>query len=64
MCRWLIYQSEQANSPPGNNRLWWFAKPIADRPWAATELLATGLKDVTVLRGGTDEWHRQGLSLE
>jgi rhodanese-related sulfurtransferase len=31
---------------------------------AATELLATGLKDVAVLRGGTDEWHRQGLTLE
>ena len=31
---------------------------------AATELLATGLRDVTVLRGGTDEWHRQGLTLE
>lgn len=31
---------------------------------AATELVATGLSDVVVLRGGTDEWHRQGLVLE
>jgi rhodanese-related sulfurtransferase len=31
---------------------------------AATELLAAGLRDVAVLRGGTDEWHRQGLALE
>jgi len=31
---------------------------------AAAELLATGFRDVTVLRGGTDEWHRQGLALE
>jgi rhodanese-related sulfurtransferase len=31
---------------------------------AATELLAAGLRDVTVLHGGTDEWHRQGLALE
>jgi rhodanese-related sulfurtransferase len=31
---------------------------------AATELLAAGLRDVTVLRGGTDGWHRQGLALE
>ena len=31
---------------------------------AATELVATGLGDVAVLRGGTDEWHRQGLALE
>ena len=31
---------------------------------AAAELLATGFKDVAVLRGGTDEWHRQGLALE
>jgi rhodanese-related sulfurtransferase len=31
---------------------------------AATELFATGLRDVTVLRGGTDESHRQGLALE
>jgi rhodanese-related sulfurtransferase len=31
---------------------------------AATELLATGLRNVAVLRGGTDEWHRQGLALE
>ena len=31
---------------------------------AATELLATGFKDVAVLRGGTDEWHRQGLALK
>lgn len=28
---------------------------------AATELLAAGLTDVSVLRGGTDAWHRQGL---
>ena len=31
---------------------------------AATELLASGLQDVAVLRGGTDAWRRQGLPLE
>jgi rhodanese-related sulfurtransferase len=31
---------------------------------AAVELLAGGLRDVAVLRGGTDEWHRRGLALE
>jgi rhodanese-related sulfurtransferase len=31
---------------------------------AATQLLATGLRDVAVLSGGTDGWHRQGLALE
>jgi rhodanese-related sulfurtransferase len=31
---------------------------------AATKLLAAGLRDVAVLRGGTDGWHRQGLALE
>ena len=31
---------------------------------AAAELLAAGLTDVVVLRGGTDAWHRQGLPLE
>jgi uncharacterized membrane protein YdjX (TVP38/TMEM64 family)/rhodanese-related sulfurtransferase len=31
---------------------------------AAEELLAAGLTDVLVLRGGTDAWHRQGLPLE
>jgi rhodanese-related sulfurtransferase len=31
---------------------------------AATELVAFGLRNVAVLRGGTDEWHRQGLALE
>ncbi len=31
---------------------------------AAAELLAAGLKDVRVLRGGTDGWHRRGLALE
>lgn len=31
---------------------------------AATELLAAGLQDVAVLRGGTDGWHQQGLALE
>ena len=31
---------------------------------AAAELLAAGLTDVGVLRGGTDAWHRQGLPLE
>lgn len=31
---------------------------------AATEMLAAGLRDVVVLRGGTDGWHRQGLALE
>jgi rhodanese-related sulfurtransferase len=31
---------------------------------AATELLAAGLRDVAVLRGGTDGWHQRGLALE
>jgi uncharacterized membrane protein YdjX (TVP38/TMEM64 family)/rhodanese-related sulfurtransferase len=31
---------------------------------AAAELLAAGLSRVSVLRGGTDAWHRQGLPLE
>jgi rhodanese-related sulfurtransferase len=31
---------------------------------AAKELMAAGLHDVAVLRGGTDGWHRQGLKLE
>jgi rhodanese-related sulfurtransferase len=31
---------------------------------AAAALLDAGLRDVTVLRGGTDGWHQQGMSLE
>ncbi|HTW68444.1 MAG TPA: rhodanese-like domain-containing protein [Acetobacteraceae bacterium] len=31
---------------------------------AAAELVAAGLPDVAVLRGGTDGWHQQGLGLE
>jgi rhodanese-related sulfurtransferase len=31
---------------------------------AAELLLASGLRDVTVLRGGTDGWHQQGLPLD
>lgn len=31
---------------------------------AAETLLAAGFKDVTVLRGGTDDWHRRGLTME
>jgi len=31
---------------------------------AAAELSAAGLKDVTVLRGGTDGWHQRGLALD
>ena len=31
---------------------------------AAAELLASGFKDVAVLRGGTDGWHQRGLTLE
>jgi len=31
---------------------------------AAAELIAAGLQDVAVLRGGTDGWHQQGLGLE
>jgi rhodanese-related sulfurtransferase len=31
---------------------------------AAAELLAVGLKDIAVLRGGTDGWHQRGLALE
>jgi rhodanese-related sulfurtransferase len=31
---------------------------------AAAALLGAGLRDVAVLRGGTDGWHRQGLLLE
>lgn len=31
---------------------------------AAAELFAAGLRDVAVLRGGTDGWHRQGRPLE
>jgi rhodanese-related sulfurtransferase len=31
---------------------------------AASELTAAGLREVAVLRGGTDAWHAQGLPLE
>jgi rhodanese-related sulfurtransferase len=31
---------------------------------AASELLAAGVRDVAVLRGGTDGWHSRGLALE
>ena len=31
---------------------------------AATELAARGLRNIAVLRGGTDAWHQQGLPLE
>ena len=31
---------------------------------AAADLLAAGLPDVTVLRGGTDGWHQRGLALD
>ena len=31
---------------------------------AAAALRGAGLRDVVVLRGGTDSWHRQGLPLE
>ena len=31
---------------------------------AAAELVAAGLQDVAVLRGGTDGWHQQGFGLE
>ena len=31
---------------------------------AAAALLNAGLRDVAVLRGGTDGWHQQGLALE
>jgi rhodanese-related sulfurtransferase len=31
---------------------------------AAEMLLAAGVRDVAVLRGGTDGWHAQGLELE
>jgi rhodanese-related sulfurtransferase len=31
---------------------------------AAADLLAFGLEDVSVLRGGTDGWHQRGLALE
>ena len=31
---------------------------------AAAELMAAGLRDVAVLRGGTDGWHQQGRALE
>jgi rhodanese-related sulfurtransferase len=31
---------------------------------AAETLLAAGLPDVAVLRGGTDGWHRRGLPLD
>jgi rhodanese-related sulfurtransferase len=31
---------------------------------AAAELSAAGVKNVAVLRGGTDGWHQRGLALE
>src|SRR4029077_16807367 len=31
---------------------------------AATELLAAGLRNVAVLRGGTDGWHQRGFGLD
>jgi hypothetical protein len=52
------------NSPAVDNRSWWFARWIGVRAKAATEPMAGSLTDVGVLRGGTDAWHRDGLSLE
>jgi rhodanese-related sulfurtransferase len=31
---------------------------------AAADLVAAGLPDVIVLRGGTDGWHQRGFALE
>ena len=31
---------------------------------AAADLIAAGLRDVAVLRGGTDGWHQRGFALE
>ena len=31
---------------------------------AAAELVAAGLRDIAVLRGGTDRWHQRGFALE
>ena len=31
---------------------------------SAADLSAAGLKDLAVLRGGTDGWHQRGLTLE
>lgn len=31
---------------------------------AAAELIAAGMQEVSVLRGGTDGWHQQGRALE
>ncbi len=31
---------------------------------AAAALIAAGLQDVTILRGGTDGWHQHGFGLE
>jgi rhodanese-related sulfurtransferase len=31
---------------------------------AAADMVAAGLRDVAVLRGGTDAWHAKGLALE
>ena len=31
---------------------------------AAETLIAAGVRDVAVLRGGTDGWHQQGLKLD
>lgn len=31
---------------------------------AASELCSAGVRDVAILRGGTDGWHRDGLALD
>ena len=52
------------NTPTGTAGLVVVCKTDRRSARAAAELVAAGLRDVAVLRGGTDGWHSHGLALE
>jgi len=50
--------------PPGELPIVTVCKTDRRSAKAAAELLAAGLSQVSVLRGGTDAWRQQGLPLD
>jgi hypothetical protein len=58
-CRWPIYRAGPENLPPGDNRSWWFVKPIADQHGQRQSCLppAYGMSPSFVAEqtGGTDK---------
>ena len=63
-CRSRTWRPARRSLPHTGSQLSLVCKTDRRSARAAADLVAAGLQDVAVLRGGTDGWHQRGFALE